>query len=167
MKSRLFKNSENFKDSFNMESMKEDLAAMLSIGSDKIVAFADSVGEILNSSVTEREQITEKALPGVGVERGIFDSACNAAGWLATEFFPNGSAKRDKPEDIADDMITLSMIPEGQRAACAAFISGIKFMVQQEMWSAIEKDRALQTGAPKVVGVETALFFRNVFRKGP
>lgn len=87
--------------------------------------------------------------------------------WVATEFFPHGNAVDDTPEDIADDMIALRMIAESQRSACAAFVGAIKFAVQVQMPGEIEKDRALQKGAPKVMGVETALFFRNVFRKRP
>lgn len=166
MKSKFFRSSKTFTDSHDLESIQDDLAAMLSISSDKITAFVRAVGEILNASISERGRIAQAAIAQVGVEQSIFDHACNVAGWLATEFFPHGTANADTPEDIVDDMITLEMMPEDQRSTCVAFVSAIKFMVQREMWSEVEKDRALQKGAPKVVGVETALFFRNVFRKG-
>lgn len=165
MKSRLFKNSESLQESFKLEAMKSDLSAMLSIGTDGIPAFVRAVGEILNAGVADHERIVTEAAPRVRVDRSGLAHACNAAGWLATEFYPNGSAKGDTPEDIADDMIAMRMITEDQRGRCAAFLSAIKVLVQQELWSAVEQDRALQKGAPGVVGVQTALFFRNVFRK--
>lgn len=168
MKSKLFKNIEAFKeDSLKLDAVKGDLAAMLSLGSAKLPAFMLAVRELLSTSVSDHERIAQQALPKLGIERGTLDHAFNVAGWLATEFYPHGHAKNDTPESIADDMLTLKMIAADQWTLCVGFISAIKILVQDFLKAEIEKDRALQRGAPKVVGVDTALFFRNVFRKGP
>jgi len=168
MKSKLFRNSEAFKeDFFKLEAMKRDMAAMLSIGTDKLSVFVNAVSEMVSTGVSEHQRIVEAALPQIGVERFVFDRACNAAGWLATEFFPRGRAVDDTPEDIVDDMIQLKIIAEEQRLHCGAFVGAVKYAVQVQMVEETEKERALRKGAPKVVGVDTALFFRNVFRKGP
>lgn len=167
MKSRLFRNSQASAESFKLEAMKHDLAAMLGIGTDKLPAFVKAVGAILSTGKPGHDRIAEAALPQVGVDRATFGHACNAAGWLATEFYPKGGAADDTPENLADDMIELGMIRADQRSACSAFLSAIKYAVQVELQAEVEKDRALQRGAPKVMGVETALFFRNVFRKKP
>ena len=61
----------------------------------------------------------------------------------------------------------MKLIPADQWTLAVGFISAIKILVQDFLKAEIEKDRALQRGAPKVVGVDTALFFRNMFRKAP
>jgi hypothetical protein len=168
MKSNLFKSNPSFaQDSVRLEPIRRDVAAMLTIPADKLPAFMETVREILNTDVAQHGKVADAALPKLGIERGIFDHACNVAGWLATEFFPDGSAKGDTPAAILDDMVELKIVTEEQKARCAGFVKAIKALVQTSMQSKIERDRALQRGAPKVMGVETALFFRNVFRKGP
>jgi hypothetical protein len=168
MKSKLFKNNETFKEgSIRLEPVKGDLAAMLSIEADKLPVFMKAVQEMLNTNVSEHGRLAEAALPQLGIERSTFDHACNVAGWLASEFYPSGSGKGDAPEAIADDMLALKLIKEEQKAKCEGFVKAIKALVQVQMRPEIERDRELQKGAPKVVGVQTALFFRNLFRKGP
>jgi len=168
MKSKLFKNVEAFKeDSFKLEAVKGDLAAMLSMGAKNLPVFMKSVRELLSTSVADHDRIARETLPQLGIERATLDHAFNVAGWLATEFYPHGHAKNDTPEAIADDLLTLKLIPADQWTLAVGFISAIKILVQDFLKAEIEKDRALQRGAPKVVGVDTALFFRNMFRKAP
>lgn len=168
MKSKLFKSIQAFKeDSFKLETMKGDLAAMLSVGAEKLPVFMKAVRELLSTSVADHDRIAKDTLPLLGIERGTLDHAFNFAGWLATEFYPHGHAKNDSPEAIADDMLTLKMMASDQWTLCVGFVTAIKILVQDFLKAEIEKDRALQRGAPKVVGVDTALFFRNMFRKAP
>ena len=166
MKSKLFQNNEDFKtDSFKLEPMKKDMAAMMSIAEDKVPVFMKAVRKMLLMKEVDLNQIADKVLQPLGIERPVFDLASNVAGWLAAEFYPEGSAVADTPEAIVDDMIELKLVPEGQKARCGSFVRAVKALVQERMRTDIEKERALQKGAPKVIGVETAVFFRNVFKK--
>ena len=166
MKSRLFQNNEDFKaDSFKLEPMKKDMTAMMSIADDKLPAFMKAVRKMLLMKEVDLNRVAEKALPQLGIERPVFDLASNVAGWLASEFYPEGNAVADAPEAIVDDMIELKLISDEQKARCGRFVRAVKALVQEQMQAEIEKERALQKGAPKVIGVETAVFFRNVFKK--
>ena len=166
MKSKLFQNNEDFRtDSFRLEPMKKDMAALLSIAEDKLPVFIKAVRKMLLMKEVDLDLIAEKVLPQLGVDRPVFDHASNVAGWLAAEFYPEGRAVADTPDAIVDDMIELNLIPAGQKSLCDHFVRAVKALVQEQMRAEIEKERALQKGAPKVIGVETAVFFRNVFKK--
>lgn len=166
MKSKLFRNNKDFtKDSFKLEPMKKDMAAMMSIAEDKLSVFMQAVRKMLLMKEVDLNRVADKALPQLGIERPVFDHAANVAGWLAAEFYPEGSAAADPADAIVDDMIELKLIPEEQKARCGSFVHAVKALVQEQMRTEIEKERALQKGAPKVIGVETAVFFRNVFKK--
>ncbi len=168
MKSKLFRQNEAFKeDSFKLEPMKRDVAAALSIGADKLPAFMKAVGEILNTGVSEHERIAQSALPGLGLEHSVFDHASNVAGWLASELLPDGPASGDTAEAIVEDMISLKLIAADEKSRGLGFVRAVQGLVAAQARSDVEKDKAWRMHAPKVVGVDTALFFRNVFRKGP
>lgn len=166
MKSMLFANSELYKvGSARLDPIKADLSALLSISSEQWPVFITAVREILSTNVSKHGRVAEKMLPQLGISRSTFDNASKVAGWLATEFSPGERAGADTPEAVVDDMLELKLISENEKTKCLICISALKELVQDETDVEIKKEQNFQRSAPKVMGVETALFFRNVFGK--
>ncbi len=164
MKSKLFSSNAMFKEgSIRLDPIKRDLEALLSIKKDKTPLFINAVNEMLGTEVAEHDPIATAVLPQLGIDRSTFDHACHVAGWMASEFFPGGVARADTPSVIVEDLLELKLIAPGQMARAIELVQAIQSLAKEQLPVELEKERELHRGAPKVLGVETAMFFRNIF----
>lgn len=168
MKSKLFEYNKSLRENeIRLESLRQDVDAMLGVGVDKLPGFVEVINESLATRGAEPERLAQDAVRQLGVARPVFDRASNVARWLVIEFLPEGFAESDSVEAVIDDLLSFRVIVPEQKAACTEFVSALKALAQERMRAETESERALQRGAPKVVGVETAVFFRRMFKKKP
>jgi hypothetical protein len=159
MKSRIFSHY----DATRSDELKQDLEVLASLTADQLDMIVDDIAEIYATpSQREERELRQSLSKKAGVDLSILGHAIDIAEFFVRAFSDQDIAEGDVPDAIADDLVSLELLPEDRKTDLSDFLTKL-----QNASKAVKEERTRQSHlgkcVPSLKNVEVAIDHRCIF----